>query len=152
MTTLAINDLGSHILPLQIKLNTAIARMSEGDWFVLGSEVTAFEREFVDYCGTPNGAPLANGTGALRSALSALNIGEGKNVVNAGMCSSVTMLDTCATPMYFDIAPDTLLIDVVELMRLAVTKRACAEVLTLPCSLKLADEESNTIITRINLW
>ncbi len=133
MTIIAINDLGRHTQPLQTKLNAAVARVIESGWFVLGPEVTAFEQEFADYCGTSHCASLANGTDALELALRALDIGEGKtvlNVANAGMYSSVAILAAGATPMYVDVSPDTLLMDVAELMHLLDQHRVDAIVVT----------------------
>ena len=118
---IAINDLVRHTQPLQVKLNAAVARVIESGWFVLGPEVTAFEKEFADYCGTAHCVSLANGTDALELALRALDIGTGKTVLtvaNAGMYSSAAILATGAMPLYADVTPDTLLLDVAEMTRL----------------------------------
>jgi len=90
-------------------------------WFVLGPEVKAFEEEFANYCGTAHCISLANGTDALELALRALDIGPGKTVLtvaNAGMYGSAAILATGALPVYADILPDTLLMDVADLQRI----------------------------------
>lgn len=109
----AINDLSRHIEPLETNLKAAVSRVIKSGWFVLGPEVSAFEKEFADYCGTSHCISLANGTDALELALRALGIGAGKTVLtvaNAGMYSSVGILATGATPLYADISPDTQLL------------------------------------------
>lgn len=129
----AINDLGRHTQPLQAKLNAAIARVIESGWFVLGPEVTAFEQEFADFCGTTHCVSLASGTDALELALRALDIGPGKTVLtvaNAGMYSSVGILATGAIPLYADISPDTLLLDVAEVKHLLKQRRVDAIIVT----------------------
>jgi aminotransferase EvaB len=129
----AINDLGRHTLPIQAQLSAALDRVLASGWFVLGPEVSAFEQEFADYCGTTHCVSLANGTDALELALRALGIGAGKTVLtvgNAGMYSSVGILATGATPLYADIHPDTLLLDVAAVSRLLELQRVDAIIVT----------------------
>ena len=129
----SINDLGRHTQPIKAQLNAAVTRVIESGWFVLGPEVTAFEREFADYCGTAHCVSLANGTDALELALRALDIGVGKTVLtvaNAGMYSSVGILATGAIPLYADISPDTLLLDITKVMRLLDQQRVDAIIVT----------------------
>ncbi|MDD2915787.1 MAG: DegT/DnrJ/EryC1/StrS family aminotransferase [Gallionella sp.] len=119
-TLKSINDLNRHTRPMQTELSAAIERVLHSGWFVLGPEVKAFEAEFAAYCGAPHCVSLANGTDALELALRALGIGPGKQVLtvaNAGMYSSVAILATGAKPVYADILPDTLLMDVADLRR-----------------------------------
>jgi dTDP-4-amino-4,6-dideoxygalactose transaminase len=129
----AINDLHRHTLPIQAQLNAAVSRVIQSGWFVLGPEVTAFEKEFAAYCGTAHCVSLANGTDALELALRALDIGPGKTVLtvaNAGMYSSVGILATGATPLYADISPDTLLLDVTAVKCLLDQHRVDAIIVT----------------------
>ncbi len=129
----SINDLHRHTQPIQTQLNAAVTRVLQSGWFVLGPEVTAFEQEFAAYCGTTHCVSLANGTDALELALRALDIGPGKTVLtvaNAGMYSSVGILATGATPLYADVSPDTLLLDVAEVKRLLDQHRVDAIIVT----------------------
>lgn len=128
-----INDLGRHTLSIQAQLSAAMNRVLASGWFVLGPEVTAFEQEFAAYCGTTHCVSLANGTDALELALRALDIGPGKTVLtvaNAGMYSSVGILATGALPVYADIHPDTLLVDVAAVSRLLDQQRVDAIIVT----------------------
>lgn len=117
----SINDLNRHTQPIQTALSAAIERVLRSGWFVLGPEVKAFEEEFAGYCGASHCVSLANGTDALELALRALEIGPGKTVLtvaNAGMYGTAAILATGALPVYADILPDTLLMDVGDLRRI----------------------------------
>lgn len=129
----SINDLHRHTQPIQAELAAAVSRVLQSGWFVLGPEVAAFEQEFAAWCGATQCVSLANGTDALELALRALSIGPGKTVLtvaNAGMYSSVAILATGATPLYADVAPDTLLLDAAEVARLLEQHQVDAIIVT----------------------
>lgn len=128
-----INDLNRHIKQIAPAIEQAVSRVIASGWFVLGSEVNAFEKEFATYCGTDYCVSLANGTDALELALRALNIGKNSNVLtiaNAGMYSTSAILAAGATPIYADIQTDNLLIDVVDATRLIATQKIDAIIIT----------------------
>jgi aminotransferase EvaB len=130
---IAINDLKRHTVSVQPAIEHAVARVIANGWFVLGPEVSAFEDEFAAYCATSHCVTLGNGTDALEIALRALNIGVGKSVLtvaNAGMYSSVAILATGAMPIYSDVSSDTLLIDVVDVVRIFESHRVDAIIVT----------------------
>jgi dTDP-4-amino-4,6-dideoxygalactose transaminase len=129
----AINDLNRHVSPLSAEINQAVCRVINSGWFVLGSEVIAFEKEFADYCGVRHCVTLANGTDALELALRALNIGQNSKVLtvaNAGMYSTIAILATGAMPVYADIDADSLLIDVADVSRLITNQQIDALIIT----------------------
>ncbi len=130
---LAINDLKRHTGTMTQEIEQAISRVVASGWFVLGSEVSAFEEEFAAYCATTYCVTLANGTDALELALRALGIGIENTVLtvaNAGNYSSVGILSTGATPLYTDICADTLLLDVEEVTRLLESHQVDAIIVT----------------------
>ena len=47
------------------EISAAIQRVLDSGWYLLGEEVSSFEREFADYCGTKNSVGVANGLDAL---------------------------------------------------------------------------------------
>lgn len=47
------------------EINTAIQRVLDSGWYLLGEEVSSFEREFADYCGAKHCLGVANGLDAL---------------------------------------------------------------------------------------
>lgn len=56
-------------------------RVLDKSWFILGQEVTEFEREFADYCESRFCSGVGNGLDALSISLRALGIGSGDRVV-----------------------------------------------------------------------
>jgi len=130
---ISINDLKRHVNSLTGQIEESLSLVINSGWFVLGSEVLAFEQEFADYCGATHCVSVANGTDALELALRALDIGTGNivlTVANAGMYSSVGILATGATPLYADISPHTLLLDVLEVKRLLDQNHVDAIIIT----------------------
>lgn len=53
----------------QLQIVEACARVIESGWYIAGSELQAFEREFSDYCGTKHCIGVANGLDALTLVL-----------------------------------------------------------------------------------
>lgn len=92
---------------------SAIQRVVERGWYILGPEVEAFEQEFAAYLGVDYAVGVANGTDALLLALRAVGT-EGKRVIvaaNAGMYGTLAALDMCCQPVFVDVNPKTALID-----------------------------------------
>lgn len=129
----AINDLKRHTSAILPVIQEAVSRVINSGWFVLGPEVRAFESEFADFCGTTHCISLANGTDALELGLRALGIGHGNTVVtvaNAGMYSTIAILANGATPIYAEISPETLLVDVADLRRILDSQKIDAVIVT----------------------
>src|SRR5215211_8265650 len=74
-------DTATPLAPLRAELDAAIARVVDSYKYILGPEVSAFEREFADYCGARHAIGVANGTEALTIALRSLGVGPGDEVV-----------------------------------------------------------------------
>ena len=74
-------DLGAAYRELRPEIDEAIHRVLNSGWYILGSEVEAFEAEWAEYCGANYAVGLANGLDALTLALRALGIGEGHEVI-----------------------------------------------------------------------
>lgn len=74
-------DLKSTYTELQPELDEAYARLMNSGWYILGEEVTAFEKEFADYCGAKHCIGVANGLDALHLILRGYDIGEGDEVI-----------------------------------------------------------------------
>ncbi|WP_429168941.1 DegT/DnrJ/EryC1/StrS family aminotransferase [Aeromonas rivipollensis] len=49
----------------QLELKDACARVIDSGWYIMGSELSAFEQEFSTYCGTKHTIGVANGLDAL---------------------------------------------------------------------------------------
>ncbi|MFO7767600.1 MAG: DegT/DnrJ/EryC1/StrS family aminotransferase [bacterium] len=108
-------DLTPQNEPLQDELKEAAARVIESGVFILGPEVEAFEEAWADYCGTEHAVALNSGTSALHLGLLALDAGPGDEVITVAHTFIATVeaiLYTGARPVYADIHPETLVMDV----------------------------------------
>lgn len=74
-------DIKSPYLELKNELDEAYRRVMESGWFILGSEVEAFEQEFALYCNAKHCIGVGNGLEALHLILRALGIGPGDEVI-----------------------------------------------------------------------
>ncbi|RAU23599.1 erythromycin biosynthesis sensory transduction protein eryC1 [Paramagnetospirillum kuznetsovii] len=132
MSPIPLNDLKRHNAPLATALKQASERVIDSGWYILGGEVTAFERDFAAYCGTASCIGVGNGTDALELALRALGIGPGDRVAtvaNAGMYASSAICAVGARPVFVDIDPLRLTIDPASLAA-KITGRVKAVIVT----------------------
>ena len=129
---LMINDLLRHNKKNTDELSIVLSNVLKSGWYVLGSQVKEFEREFASYCEVEHCVSVANGTDALELALRALEVGRGDKVVtvaNAGAYSTTAILAVGAMPVYLDIDSDTLLLST-DHLRLLITEETRAIIVT----------------------
>lgn len=74
-------DLKAPYLELRGEIDSAIKRVLESGWYILGEEVEAFEREYAAYCEASHCVGVADGLDALYLALLALGVGPGDEVI-----------------------------------------------------------------------
>lgn len=74
-------DLRATYLEIKDEMDAAYQRVMNSGWYILGDEVTAFEREFADYCGTKHCVGVANGLEALQLILRSYGIGANDRVI-----------------------------------------------------------------------
>lgn len=116
-------DTSTPLIGLREDLRAAIERVLESERFILGPEVSAFEREFADYCGAAHGVGVANGTDAITIALRAMGVGPGDEVVVPSFtfyASAEAIPPTGAKPVFCDVDPDTYCVTA-ETVRAAIT-------------------------------
>lgn len=104
---------------LQLEL-AAVERVLRSGWWILGSEVKAFETEWAAWSQARHAVGVANGMDALELGLRALGIGPGDEVVTTPMTAFATVLSilrTGAEPVFADIDPDTGILDPVSVER-----------------------------------
>jgi dTDP-4-amino-4,6-dideoxygalactose transaminase len=71
---------GQHI-PIREEIMSAIGRVYDSYWYVLGEEVTQFEKDYASFNQVKHAVGVANGLDALVLALRTLGIGPGDEVI-----------------------------------------------------------------------
>lgn len=95
---------------LKPEIDTAIQRVLDRAWFVLGEEGEQFEREFAEYLGAKHGIGVGSGTEALHLALVACGVEAGDEVItvpNTAVPTISAISFANAKPVLVDIDPDT---------------------------------------------
>ena len=121
-------DLKAQYASIKDDIQQAVTRVFETGQFVLGDEVAAFESEFARYVGAGQGIAVNTGTSALHLALLAAGVGPGDEVITVPFTFVATAAAICytgATPVFVDIDPATLTLDVAQLEG-AITPRTKA--------------------------
>ncbi len=107
-------DLTRQHRTIESEILSATQKVYEKGRFILGEEVSAFEKEFSQYCGVRYGVGVGSGTDALYLALKALGIEEEDQVVtvaNSFVATALAISFTGARPIFVDIDPRTYTMD-----------------------------------------
>jgi len=107
-------DLTRQQTKIKTEILSATQKVYEKGRFILGEEVSAFEKEFSHYCGVRHGVGVGSGTDALYLALKAAGIGEEDEVVtvaNSFVATALAISFTGAKPLFIDIDPKTYTMD-----------------------------------------
>lgn len=107
-------DLQAQYRSIKPEVDAAVARVFETGRFVLGEEVSAFEREFADFCGAAHAVAVNSGTSALQLALLAAGVGAGDEVITVPFTfvATAAVIDYVgAVPVFVDIDPRTFTMD-----------------------------------------
>lgn len=103
----------------------AVGSVLETGSVLQSKEVTNFEQRVANLCGTNYAVSVNSGTDALIFALMALGLPQGSRIGVTTMsfvASASAIINSGHTPVFFDVAPDTMLMDV-EAAVAAVTER-----------------------------
>ncbi len=103
-----IFDLNAQYKSIKDDIDSAVARVLDSGWFVLGKEGKAFEQEFAEYNGSEYAIGVNSGTDALHLALRALDIGPGDEVItvpNTAIPTINAISLANANPVFVDIDP-----------------------------------------------
>ena len=106
----------------------AVVDVLRSDWLTTGPTVDAFEKAVADFVGAEFSVAVSSGTAALHTAMYALGIGPGDEVIVPAMTFASTanaVAFQCATPVFCDVDADTLLIDA-GLVKTKITARTKA--------------------------
>jgi dTDP-4-amino-4,6-dideoxygalactose transaminase len=121
-------ELTSPCKDIHAEISSAMQRVFDSGWYVLGPETEAFENEFASYCGVKHCIGVGNGLDALQLILRAMDIGPGDEVIVPAHTFIATWLAVShvgATPVPVDIDERSFNIDA-DLIGAAVTSRTKA--------------------------
>ena len=107
-------DLRAQYNSISKELDKATIDVLSSATYIMGKNVTEFEKEFANYIGTKHAISVGNGTDALVIALKALGIGEGDEVITSTFtyfASAECISAVGATPVFVDVEKDTFNID-----------------------------------------
>jgi dTDP-4-amino-4,6-dideoxygalactose transaminase len=120
VTAVPFLDLSHQFKALEKEWLEAIRASGAKGSFILGPQVTEFEKEFAAYVGVKHAIGVANGTDSLFLSLRALGIGPGDEVITTpwtffASAESVGMVG--ATPVFADIRADTFCLDPEDIVK-----------------------------------
>lgn len=107
-------DLKAINAALRGELLAAFERVLDSGWYVMGSELTAFEHEYAAWCGAAHTVGLANGLEALTLPLRAWGVGPGDEVIvpaNTYIATWLAVTHVGATPVPVEPLESTFNID-----------------------------------------
>src|SRR5690348_15783370 len=123
-------DLAGQHAEIANQLDEAWAKVTSTNGFIAGPYVAAFESEYARYCGTAECVGVDNGTDAIELILRGLGIGAGDEVIvpaNTFVATVEAIVDAGATPVFVDVADDTLLVKAGHI-EAALTPRTAAAI------------------------
>lgn len=121
-------DLQAAYRELKADIDTAVARVLESGWYVLGPEVEAFEQEFAAYCQASHAIGVGNGLDALVLSLRAVGVQPGDEVIvpsNTYIATWLAVTQCGATPVPVEPCESTFNIDPARI-EAAITSRTVA--------------------------
>jgi dTDP-4-amino-4,6-dideoxygalactose transaminase len=110
-----LNDFKKQYAQIKEQIDSAVFRVLESGWYILGKELTSFETEFAEFIGVPYCVGVASGTEAIALSLMALGIGPGDEVIAPCFTAFPTItgiMQTGAVPVLVDVNPEDGLINV----------------------------------------
>lgn len=108
------NQIGEQYLAEKKEVDAVIQEVLLSGQYIGGKAVTDFEEAFASFHGAGFAKGCANGTDALFLSLKALGIGRGDEVITTSfswISTAMAISQTGATPIFVDIAPDRLQLD-----------------------------------------
>ena len=118
MTQIPQTSPGEGYLAHRDEIDSAVDRVLQSGWYVLGREVEQFENEFSEWVGVEYALGVANGTDAIELALRALDIGRDDLVLtvsNTAVATAAAIVRCGAIPVFVDVDSETCTMDPVKL-------------------------------------
>lgn len=118
--TIPFTDIEKKIFKHRKIIDKAIQRVLDSSQFILGSEVSEFEKNFSKYISVKYSVGVANGTDALEIALKVVGIEPGDSVGTAAHCgnyASTAITALGANPVYIEISRTDLNLNLANLKK-----------------------------------
>jgi len=121
-------DVGATYMELQAEIDRSIKEVLESGSYIMGENVTNFEREFAQYCQSKHCITVGSGLDALELVLKAYQIGSGDEVIvpsNTYIATILAVSNVGAIPVFVEPDNRSYNIDPKKLVP-AITKRTKA--------------------------
>jgi dTDP-4-amino-4,6-dideoxygalactose transaminase len=128
MTRIPFLELAPSYFELKAEIDAAISAVLSNGWYILGQEVTLFEREFAQYVCAKHCVGVGNGLDALVLSLMAYEVGPGDEVIvpsNTYVATALAVTRVGAKLVFVEPDPETHNLDPCRL-EAAITKRTAA--------------------------
>ena len=99
---------------IKAEMEEAFSAVYEGNWFITGKHLEAFEEAYAHYNGVDYAIGVSNGLDALHLSLNALGIGKGDEVIipaHTYIASALAVTHAGATPVFAEPNPGTYNLD-----------------------------------------
>lgn len=106
MKPIQFNDFAKEYLETKKQLDSIFERVLKSGQYILGKEVTCFEKEFAKYLGVKHAIGVGNGLEALQISLMALGVKKGDEVITTPVSAAATTLAILAVgakPVFVDV-------------------------------------------------
>jgi dTDP-4-amino-4,6-dideoxygalactose transaminase len=128
-------------LPYQEEIKQAMEKVIQRGWYILGEEVSNFEKSFATYIGSSQCIGVANGLDAMILALTALSLPPKAEVIvpsNTYIATILAVIQAGLTPVLAEPNPETLNIDPAQIKKV-ITKDTkailCVHLYGNPCDM-----------------
>jgi dTDP-4-amino-4,6-dideoxygalactose transaminase len=114
--------------PIREDLINGFKEVLDSNWFIMGSQLEEFEKEYAEWNGVKHCVGISNGLDALTLALKALEIGPGDEVIvpsNTYIATALAVSNVGATPVFVEPRIETANLNP-ELIEIAITNRTKA--------------------------
>lgn len=125
MKKIPLVDLKKQYLEIHKDVDSAVKKVLSNANFILGEEVTKFEKDFAKYIGVKYCVGVASGWDAIFLILKALGVKQGDEIIipaNTFIATVLPVIALGAKPVLVDIDPTTSLIDL-NLLKKSITSK-----------------------------
>lgn len=115
---ISFDNLKQQYANINEEIDTAVHRVLQSGWYVLGKELETFEAMMAEYIGCKYCVGVGSGTDAITLSLMVLGIGRGDEVITTNLTAFPTIagiMKSGAIPRVVDVSYDDGLIDVSEI-------------------------------------